>query len=77
VQVRGAEEILAPQGQVAALRIYSIFRWFTADGNMALGHAEGEHWLSPAVRFFAKGWYKEGTYRSEYALVEFQLSTTV
>ena len=74
VQVKAAEEIAVPQGQAVAFRIYSIFRRFSADGNTALGHSEEEHWLSPAVRFFAKGWYKEGTYRSEYALVEFQLT---
>jgi hypothetical protein len=74
VHVRGAEEIPAPQGQVVAFRIYSIFRGFSADGSTALGHSESEDWLSPATRLFVKGWYKEGTYRSESALVEFQLT---
>ena len=73
MQVKGVEEVTTPKGSFTAYRLYSIWRWFSHTGT-PLGHSEEEDWLSPQVRFYVMGRYKEGTYSGQYELVDHKLT---
>jgi hypothetical protein len=72
-QVRAAEEVATPAGSFRCLRLYSIWRWFSQSGS-PLGHEEDEDLFCREARFYVKGRFKEGTYSSEYELVEMALT---